>query len=106
MIEIREVDGRFEVFCEDWHWEVFEGALGAQQAAIALASNILSETGTRPAIVAPWGDLIASSGKAIPTQPAAGTNYARLEKGLFSCQGRGTHKPDTTRILQHPKRQA
>lgn len=40
MIEIREVDGRYEVVSPGRHWEMFEGRLGAQAAALALAGEI------------------------------------------------------------------
>lgn len=61
MIEIREVDGRYEVYSPDRHWEVFEGCLGARQAAIALASEIQRETGRPPEVVTPWGGLHAAA---------------------------------------------
>lgn len=54
MIEIREVEGRFEVFSPERHWEVFEGRLGATGAALGLAAEIQAETGSLPEIRAPW----------------------------------------------------
>ena len=60
MIEIREVGGRYEVYSPDRHWEVFEGCLGAQHAAIALAAEIQRETGLPAKVVTPWGGLQAA----------------------------------------------
>lgn len=54
MIEVREAEGHYEVFAQDRHWEVFEGRLGAQAAALALAAEIKAETGSLPEIQAPW----------------------------------------------------
>lgn len=54
MIEITEVHGRYEVLSPGRHWEVFEGRLGAQAAALALAAEIERETGTPPGIAARW----------------------------------------------------
>lgn len=54
MIEINEVEGRFEVFSLGRHWEVFEGRLGAQAAALALAAELQLETASWPEIAAPW----------------------------------------------------
>lgn len=54
VIEIREVEGRFEVLSPGRHWEVFNGKLGAQSATLALAGEIRDETGALPRIVSPW----------------------------------------------------
>ena len=54
MISIREAEGRYEVISPGRHWEAFEGRLGAQAAALGLAGEIQSETGTLPKIVSPW----------------------------------------------------
>lgn len=54
VIEIRETQGRYEVFSPGWHWEVFEGRLGAQAAALGLAGEIHRQTGEMPKILAPW----------------------------------------------------
>lgn len=54
MIETRETEGRYEVFSPGRHWEAFEGRLGAQAAALALAGEIHRETGSLPLIAAPW----------------------------------------------------
>lgn len=54
MIVIREVDGRYEVVSPGRHWEMFEGRLGAQAAALALAGEIQQETGSLPRIISPW----------------------------------------------------
>lgn len=54
MIEIREANGRYEVFSPDRHWEVFETKLRAQAAALGLAAEIQSETGANPVIITPW----------------------------------------------------
>lgn len=54
MIEIKEVDGRYEVLSPGRHWEVFEGRLGAQAAALALADEIKDDSGTLPEITSPW----------------------------------------------------
>ena len=59
MIEIKEVDGRYEVFSPCRHWEVFEAKLSAQAAAVALAAEIQEETGARPVIIAPWPSIAA-----------------------------------------------
>ena len=54
MIVIREAGGRYEVVSPGRHWEMFEGRLGAQAAALALAGEIQRESGVRPKIVSPW----------------------------------------------------
>ena len=54
MIVISEAEGRYEVVSPGRHWEVFEGRLGAQAAALALAGEIQQETGAPPKIVSPW----------------------------------------------------
>lgn len=54
MIVIKEVEGCYEVLSPERHWEMFEGRLGAQAAALALAGEIQRETGVQPKIVAPW----------------------------------------------------
>ena len=54
MIEIREAQGRYELYSPDRHWEVFEAKLAAQAAALALAAEIQQELGRAPTIIAPW----------------------------------------------------
>lgn len=57
MIQIREVQGRYEVYSADRHWEVFEAKLAAQAAALALAAEIERETGALPMVTTSWGQL-------------------------------------------------
>lgn len=54
MIEIREVNGRYEVYSPGRHWEVFRAKLAAQAAALGLAAKIKEELGRQPPIIAPW----------------------------------------------------
>ena len=54
MIEITEVEGRYEVLSPGRHWEAFESKLGAHAAALALAAEVEAETGSPPIIAAPW----------------------------------------------------
>ena len=54
MIEITEVDGRYEVLSPDRHWEAFDCKLSAHATALALAAEVGEETGTLPRIAAPW----------------------------------------------------
>lgn len=54
MIEIREVEGRYEVYSPDLHWEVFDAKWAAQAVALALAAEIQRERGRLPTIIAPW----------------------------------------------------
>lgn len=55
MIQFREVQGRYEVYSVDRHWEVFEAKLAAQAAALALAAEVERETGALPMVAASWG---------------------------------------------------
>lgn len=54
MIEIREVQGRYEVYSADRHWEVFDAKLAAEAVALALAAEIHQELGRLPTIISPW----------------------------------------------------
>lgn len=54
MIEIREVQGRYEVYSPDRHWEVFDAKLAAEAVALALAAEIQQELGRLPTIISPW----------------------------------------------------
>ena len=54
MIEITEVEGRYEILSPDRHWEAFDCKLSAHAAALALAAEVEQETGTLPRIAAPW----------------------------------------------------
>mgnify|MGYP006894107798 CR=1 FL=1 len=56
MVEVKALDGgRFEVYAEDLHHEIFEGRLGAQLAAMALASELAVASAQSVSITAPWG---------------------------------------------------
>lgn len=56
MVEVRQLEnGRFEVFAEGLHQELFEGRLGAQLASQAIGMQLANELGTPVAINAPWG---------------------------------------------------
>lgn len=76
MIEIREVQGRYEVFSPDRHWEVFEAKLAAQAAALGLAGEIQREMGKLPKILAPW-----------PVYPAVTTTKG----SMLACPFSGFH---------------
>lgn len=43
MVEIREVDGRFEVYAPGYHWEVFLQRHTAELVAAELARKIAKE---------------------------------------------------------------
>lgn len=62
MIEIREVEGRYEIYSADRHWEVFGTKLRAQAAALALADDIKREAGRWPKIRSPWPVNLPGSG--------------------------------------------
>lgn len=62
MIEVKEVEGRYEVFSPGRHWEAFEGRLSAHAAALGLAHEIRGETGIFPEIKAPWPIRAAATG--------------------------------------------
>lgn len=69
MIEIREVDGRYEVYSAGRHWEVFATKLQAHAVAVAIAHQIKSEAGDWPRIRSPWPVSHPESGSRPITQP-------------------------------------
>ncbi|MDR6990212.1 hypothetical protein [Luteimonas sp. 3794] len=74
MIEVKEIEnGRFEVYAEDLHHEVFQGRLGAQLASVALATALAAESGAPVIVVAPWGkhSIECSSGQRAAAQEVA-----------------------------------
>lgn len=79
MIDIKEVNGRYEVLSPGRHWEVFESKLDAHAAALGLAAEVEQETGSMPLIAAPWALwpstqlLDASSLSSPPTRLSRGT---------------------------------
>lgn len=80
MIQIREVQGRYEVYSVDRHWEVFEAKLAAQAAALALAGEIQQELGRLPTIIAPWPvypDMRQSGGTMPPCPSLPASTGAR-----------------------------
>ena len=86
MIVIRDVGGRFEVFSPDRHFEIFEGRLGAQVTALALAAEIQRETGEWPDITAPWPVYLPVRSKGLHA-PIRGAGCHAKPAGLATANG-------------------